>query len=61
MGELELSGALRPVKAVHAAVAISLSCGIKKCIVPKENMAEALEVTGMKVFEQLIFERLLME
>lgn len=50
MGELELSGALHSVKAVHAAVSTAISAGIRKCIVPSSNVAEALEVTGMKVF-----------
>lgn len=50
MGELELSGALRAVKAVHAAVATAAAAGIRKCIVPSANAAEAREVSGMKVF-----------
>ncbi|MBR4629318.1 MAG: YifB family Mg chelatase-like AAA ATPase [Treponema sp.] len=50
MGELELSGALRPVKAVHAAAATAAAAGIRKCIVSSANAAEAREVTGMKVF-----------
>lgn len=50
MGELELSGALRSVKAVHAAVSTAIGAGIRKCIVPSSNVAEAREVTGMKVF-----------
>lgn len=50
MGELELSGALRPVKAVHAAVATAIAAGIRKCIVSSANAAEAREISGMKVF-----------
>ena len=50
MGELELSGALRPVKGVHAAAATAASAGIRKCIVSSANAAEAREVVGMKVF-----------
>lgn len=50
MGELELSGALRPVKAVHAAAATAAAAGIRKCVVCSANAAEAREVTGMKVF-----------
>jgi len=50
MGELELSGALRSVKAVHAAVSTAAAAGIRKCIVPSANSAEAREVLGMKVF-----------
>lgn len=50
MGELELSGRVRPVKGVHAAVATAFSCGIKKCIVPLQNADEAREVTGVQVY-----------
>ncbi len=50
MGELELSGHLRPVRGVHAAVSTAASCGIRFCVVPRENAAEAREVSGMKVF-----------
>lgn len=50
MGELELSGFIRPVKAVHAAAATAQAAGITKCIVSQANAAEAREVTGMKVF-----------
>ena len=50
MGELELSGAIRPVKGVHAAAATAAAAGIRKCIVSSANSAEAREVVGMKVF-----------
>lgn len=50
MGELELSGVIRPVKAVHAAAATACASGITKCIVSASNAAEAREVSGMKVF-----------
>lgn len=50
MGELELSGKLRPVKGIHAAVSTAASCGINMCIVPIQNESEALEVNGMQVF-----------
>lgn len=50
MGELELSGAIRPVKAVHAAASTASAAGISKCIVSAANAAEAREVSGMKVF-----------
>lgn len=50
MGELELSGAIRPVKAVHAAASTASAAGISKCIVSVANAAEAREVSGMKVF-----------
>ena len=50
MGELELSGNLRSVKGVNAAVSTAISLGIQYCIVPKENEDEAKEVIGMKVY-----------
>ena len=50
MGELELSGAIRPVRAIHAAASTAVQAGITKCIVAQSNAAEAREVAGMKVF-----------
>lgn len=50
MGELELSGAIRPVRAVHAAASTAVQAGITKCIVASANAAEAREVSGMSVF-----------
>lgn len=50
MGELELSGAIRPVRAVHGAASTAAAAGISYCIVPSANAAEAREVKGMKVF-----------
>ena len=50
MGELELSGNIRPVKGVNAAVSTASSMGIKYAIVPKQNAEEAREVSGIKVF-----------
>ena len=50
MGELELNGAIRPVRAVHAAASTAAATGIAKCIVSAANAAEAREVAGMKVF-----------
>ena len=50
MGELELSGALRPVRGVNAAATTAAQAGIKRCIVATANGAEAREVRGMKVF-----------
>lgn len=50
MGELELSGVLRAVRGIHAAVMTAKDAGIKYCIVPFQNGEEALEVDGMKVF-----------
>ncbi len=50
MGELELSGALRPVRGVNAAATTAAQAGITRCIVASANGAEAREVKGMKVF-----------
>lgn len=50
MGELELSGKIRAVKGVHAAVATAASCGIMRCIVPVQNVEEAREIIGVKVY-----------
>ncbi|MBO7122116.1 MAG: YifB family Mg chelatase-like AAA ATPase [Treponema sp.] len=50
LGELELYGALRPVRAVHAAASSAKAAGIEYCLVPKANANEAREVLGMKVF-----------
>ena len=47
MGELELSGGIRPVRGVHAACSTALASGIKYAIVPTANLYEALE-TGIK-------------
>ena len=49
MGELELSGKVRPVKAVHAAVTTAAGDGIRNVIVPEQNVREALEVPGVSV------------
>jgi len=50
MGELELSGKIRPVKGIHAAVSTASSCGIMRCIVPLQNADEAREITGVQVY-----------
>lgn len=50
MGELELSGKIRAVKGIHAAVSTAASCGIMRCIVPVQNADEAREVTGVQVY-----------
>ncbi|MCQ2240350.1 YifB family Mg chelatase-like AAA ATPase [Treponema sp.] len=50
MGELELNGRIRPVRAIHAAVGTAYEGGIRKCIVPAANAEEAREIDGMKVF-----------
>lgn len=47
MGELKLSGAIRPVRGVYAACSTALTSGIQYAIVPMENLNEALE-SGIK-------------
>lgn len=49
IGEVELSGRIRPVRAVHAAVSSAFSAGIRYAVVPKENLLEAKEIKGIKV------------
>lgn len=49
MGELELSGQVRPVKAIHAAASTAKASGIEYMICPKLNEEEAMSVDGMKV------------
>jgi magnesium chelatase family protein len=46
MGELELSGRLRPVRGVLAATAAALRAGIRDFIIPAENAPEAAVLTG---------------
>ncbi|HKL85243.1 MAG TPA: YifB family Mg chelatase-like AAA ATPase [Treponemataceae bacterium] len=41
LGELELSGRVRPVRGVLAAISRGIACGIKLFIVPEQNLAEA--------------------
>ncbi|MFA6857627.1 MAG: YifB family Mg chelatase-like AAA ATPase [Treponema sp.] len=50
MGELELSGKVRSVRAVHAAASTAAAGGIMRCIVPAADADEAREVPGMKVY-----------
>ncbi len=50
MGELELSGRVRPVKGIHAAVSTAVANGITKCIVPEQNAEEAREVCNARVY-----------
>lgn len=47
LGELELSGAVRTVRGVHAACSTALASGIMYAIVPMGNLNEAL-ATGIK-------------
>lgn len=49
MGELELSGQVRSVKAIHAAASTAKASGIDYMICPKANEEEAMSVYGMKV------------
>ena len=49
MGELDLSGGIRPVRGVRAACSSALASGIMYAIVPTENLNEALE-TGIRAF-----------
>lgn len=49
LGELELSGRIRPVSGVYAACTAALASGIQYAIVPTENLNEALE-TGIRAF-----------
>jgi magnesium chelatase family protein len=46
MGELELSGKIRPVRGVLAAIAAALDEGIGEFIVPAENASEAAILSG---------------
>lgn len=50
MGELELSGKIRAVRGINAAASSAYESGITRCIVAKDNAAEAREVSGMKVY-----------
>ncbi len=50
LGELELSGALRPVRGIHAAASSAAAQGISLCVLPSANALEAMDVPGMKVF-----------
>ena len=50
MGELELSGRVRPVRGLIGAISAARSQGIKYFIVPKENEAEALIEDDINVF-----------
>lgn len=50
IGELELNGKIRPVRAINAAVSTAYEGGIRKCIVPSANAEEAREIEEMKIF-----------
>lgn len=49
MGELELSGNIRPVRGIHAAISTASANGIEYAIVPKQNEYEA-KFNGIKVY-----------
>ena len=50
LGELELSGRVRPVRGVLAALAAGLKAGIEEFIVPLENISEAAILKGLRFF-----------
>ncbi len=50
IGELELSGHVRPVRGVLGAMVSGAAAGISYFIVPKENEAEACIQEGVKIF-----------
>lgn len=49
LGELGLDGKVKPISGVLPMVHFCYKKGIEYCVVPKENMGEALLVEGMKV------------
>ncbi|MBI4818190.1 MAG: YifB family Mg chelatase-like AAA ATPase [Deltaproteobacteria bacterium] len=49
LGELALSGAVRPVRGIVSAAALARRLGLSRIIVPPENAAEALAVGGLEV------------
>ena len=49
LGELGLNGEVRPVKGVLPIVKTAREHGIKKCVIPMGNLAEASIVPGMKL------------
>lgn len=50
IGELGLSGELRPVRGVLPVVREAKSAGFRRCIVPKENEREGAVVEGIEVY-----------
>lgn len=50
MGELELSGKVRAVRGIHAAVLTAAENKIEYCIIPKENAQELGELSNLQVF-----------
>lgn len=50
IGELELSGKLRNVRGIHAALSTAAQAGIQFCIIPHESKFEATELTKMRIY-----------
>lgn len=50
LGELSLQGRLNPVNGVMAMVAAAKKAGIKKCIVPMDNLEEGCIIQGVEVY-----------
>ena len=50
IGELDLSGNVKSVRGIQAAIATAAEAGISKCIVPALNKGEAMKMTGTQVF-----------
>jgi magnesium chelatase family protein len=50
VGELALSGALRPVRGVLAVTALAAAEGLRRVIVPRENGIEAAAIAGIEVW-----------
>ena len=49
MGELELSGKIRPVRGIHCAISSALENEVRYCIIPEENAVEAGVFTDMNI------------
>ncbi len=50
IGELDLSGNVKSVRGIQAAIATAAETGITKCIVPALNKGEAMKMTGTHIF-----------
>ena len=60
LGELELSGRVRPVRGVHAAISTAMASGIQYAVVPKANLKEAhafkdLKIIGVETLEEAVY------
>ncbi|MBQ4522750.1 MAG: YifB family Mg chelatase-like AAA ATPase [Lachnospiraceae bacterium] len=49
IGELGLNGTVKKINGVLSVVHLAKECGLKECIVPKENEREASIVNGIKI------------